>query len=107
MNKVEKISIVIPVYNEEGNLKILVNEIINAIGNLYDYEILFVDDKSTDDSKKILDHLEKNKNINVVNNKKNMGQSYSIYQGILRSNYENIVTLEKYKLSFKRYQINI
>ena len=47
-----ELSIVIPVYNEELNIEILYDEIINSIHNIK-YEIIFIDDGSTDKSLQI------------------------------------------------------
>ena len=44
-----KISIVIPVFNEKDSINQLYNEIINSL-NIRDYEIIFIDDGSTDGS---------------------------------------------------------
>lgn len=56
----QKFSIVIPVYNEEKNIKILINEII-GIKNIQDYinEIIIVDDKSNDKSIDEINYLKK------------------------------------------------
>ena len=43
-----KISVVIPVYNEAGNINLLVKEIIEVLDKLGGGEIIFVDDASTD-----------------------------------------------------------
>ena len=45
----KKLSIVVPVFNEEDNVQQLFNEISETVGKLdIDYEIIFVDDGSTD-----------------------------------------------------------
>ena len=47
-------SIIIPVFNEEGNIEILIDEIVNVIDKKkYNYEIVVVDDCSQDNTKKI------------------------------------------------------
>jgi len=88
------ISIIIPVFNEEGNLKILLNEIQGSMSNFYNYEIIFINDCSSDRSLEILETFSSIKNIKIFSNKKNRGQSYSIYKGIERSKFRNIVTLD-------------
>ena len=84
-----------PVFNEEDNILRLINELLIALPlNIYKFEIIVVNDCSTD---KTLEKLEKllNKNfIKIITNKKNMGQSYSIYQGIKNSFYETIVNID-------------
>ena len=58
-----KYSIIIPVYNEEGNLFNIYNEIISINFKSLHYEIIFIDDCSTDNSKNILKDISRNKNI--------------------------------------------
>ena len=78
-------SIIIPTFNEEGNIEILINEIITSIDNKkYKYEIIVVDDFSEDDTKNIIKKLtEFHKNLVILcENFSNLGQSRSIYNGI-------------------------
>ena len=58
------------------------------------YEIIFIDDGSTDKSKDILLNLEQKKKIRLIINQKNYGQSYSISKGIKISSFQNIVTID-------------
>ena len=65
-NKSLKFSIIIPVLNEEKNIPKLTNRIISILKN-YIYEIIFVDDNSSDGSKKILEKLKvKFKNFSYI-----------------------------------------
>lgn len=76
-------SIVIPIYNEENTLANIVSTIL-AIGINYEYELILVDDGSTDNSRKIISDLQKqNKNIKSVFNKINLGKTDSIKAGML------------------------
>ena len=87
-------SIVIPIYNETDNIDLLISEILNSIDFVNNYEIVFVDDSSTDGSaKKISKYLTK-KNIKLIRNKINKGQSYSIFIGIKNSSSNIIVTID-------------
>lgn len=88
------ISIVVPVYNEENNLKILLKEIQNSTEEFNNKEIIFINDCSTDKSYEVLKTFEKKNHIKIINNPKNLGQSYSIYIGIKNSKYQNIITLD-------------
>ena len=91
-----KFSIILPAYNEEENLFRLINE-INNIEDLknFTYEILVINDCSSDNTEKKVEELQKNyNNIVLLSNSKNKGQSYSIYKGIKKSNYQIIVTMD-------------
>jgi len=91
------ISVVIPFFNEEENIKILVDEIHESLKNTqHDYELILINDASTDDTLKKLKELKKiNKyKINIINNETNIGQSLSLFKGIELSNYDTIVTLD-------------
>jgi len=87
-------SIVIPVYNEERNINSLLEEIINKIDPNILYEIICVDDGSSDNSLKIVKNFQSIKNINVLNHKKNLGQSKAIFTGINNSKYNDIITID-------------
>jgi len=87
-------SIVIPIYNEQDNLVLLIDEVKNSLINYNDYELIFVNDFSTDDSLKILEKEKNLINIKIINNEKNLGQSYSVLKGIKKSKFDTIVTLD-------------
>ncbi len=90
-------SIIIPVYNENENILKLIEEITISINDYKDYEIIIIDDGSTDDSNIIIKNILKNyPTMNIVNicNEKNMGQSYSIKKGIEKAKYDCIVTID-------------
>ena len=65
MNKKMNLSIVIPVLNEGNNIRLLSNKIIQCVKKI-DYEIIFVDDNSIDESQKILSGLKKNINFLIL-----------------------------------------
>lgn len=57
----KKISVIIPCYNEEGNVEELARRLRDIlIRNVRDYELIFIDNKSTDTTREILRHLAKN-----------------------------------------------
>ena len=61
MDKKNKISIIIPVYNEAESIDKLFRELQSSIDDKYSYEIIFINDGSFDQSKnKILDIISKN-----------------------------------------------
>ncbi len=87
-------SIVIPVYNEEKNIVLLLEEIFFSLGNYKNFEIIIVNDSSTDNTLEIIKKNVKNKNLKIINNIKNVGQSYSIYNGIKNSLNDVIITID-------------
>ena len=89
-----KISIVIPALNEEKNIKPLTLRIIKVLKKTK-FEIIFVDDNSTDQSKKILLSLSKKyKFFKPILRKKNRDLTQSCFDGIKRSKYQNILILD-------------
>ena len=79
-------SIVIPVFNEEDNLVKLIKEIRSSLKNYKKYELIFVNDFSTDKTIDILKQEKKNFKFKIINNKINLGQSHSILTGIKNLN---------------------
>ncbi len=89
------ISIVIPVLNEESNIINLITEIQIAIEGKIEYELVIVDDGSTDNTyNALLNYIKSNKQILVLKHKKNYGQSISLRTGIMQASSDYIVTLD-------------
>ena len=82
----KKISVVIPTYNEEGNVKPLAESIVAVMETElpeYRYEILFIDNHSKDRTRMYLRELcAKNKNIKAIFNVRNFGQLRSPVYGL-------------------------
>ena len=92
---IKKISIVIPIFNEKNNISALINEIKKTLNKKIVYEVIIVNDGSTDITKEFLSDInKKEKNIIVINHKKNYGQSMALISGIRNSNFDHIVTLD-------------
>lgn len=77
-----KLSIIVPAYNEEGNLKVLLESIKKTLKD-YTYEVIFVNDGSTDKTSLVLNKLyESNSDIvKVINFSRNFGKDAAIYAG--------------------------
>ena len=84
------VSIVVPVFNEEENVSILQSELRAALSGL-DYEIVFVDDGSTDRS---AEKIEIAPNIRILRFERNTGQSAALYAGIRAARGETIVMID-------------
>ncbi|MDH5606519.1 MAG: glycosyltransferase, partial [Anaerolineae bacterium] len=91
-----KISIVIPLYNEEDSLRPLHTQLRAVMDPLgYPYEIIFVDDGSEDGSFAVLQDLHANyKNIKVVQFRRNFGKSAGLTAGFDEAEGEIIFTMD-------------
>ncbi len=91
-----KISIVIPVYNESENINDLYNKIKSVIRILdYEFEIIFIDDGSSDDTIKILKEIkESDINVKIISFKRNFGQTAALAAGIEHSSGDVIITMD-------------
>ena len=88
----DKFTIVIPVYNEAKNLKILIPKIYNQLKKKK-FEVLVVDDNSKDDTTKILNTFKK-KNFHHIIRKADRDLSKSCILGFQKAKYENIVVMD-------------
>ncbi len=87
-----EISIVVCVYNEEGNIVPLIERIQDALEG-YSYEIVYVDDGSTDDTLKELKTCN-SKRLKVVELRRNYGQSLALSAGIDVAEGTYIITMD-------------
>ena len=84
------LSIIIPVYNESKQISVTIKKLQKLKNKIKIFELIFIDDLSTDSSFKILSgYQKKNKQIKVYKNKKK-GLGSAIEVGILKSKFENI-----------------
>ncbi|HEX5472519.1 MAG TPA: glycosyltransferase family 2 protein [Lacipirellulaceae bacterium] len=91
-----KLSIVVPIYNEAENVAPLVASVAAALqGVPYDYELIAVDDGSTDGTREALARLtELNPNLRLVELRRNYGQTAAMSAGIEHASGEVIVTID-------------
>jgi glycosyltransferase involved in cell wall biosynthesis len=90
------ISVVIPVYNEEENIKELHEKLISVLPAITEnYEIIFVDDGSTDNSFGVLKDINRdNKKVKVIRLRRNFGQSAATAAGFDYAKGELIITMD-------------
>ncbi len=87
-----ELSIVVPVYNESGNIRKLHKEIVDiCMAKGYRYELIFVDDGSTDDTAKVAKDLAP---LTFLKLRRNFGQTAALDAGIKHAQYENIITMD-------------
>ena len=87
------ISIVIPIFNEGNLIKSNINNIHNFFKKKYTYEIILVNDCSTDNTQITINSL-KDKNLKIISNDINRGKGYSIKKGIELAKGEIILTTD-------------
>ena len=86
-----KYSIVIPCYNEEGAIENTIDEVTEVMSPIQAYEIIVVNDGSTDATDKILSTLQnKHNHLRVINQEKNRGYGASLKTGIKHAKGEFI-----------------
>lgn len=90
------LSVVIPLLNEEENIPHLYKELNEVMGTMdADYELIFIDDGSTDKSPALLKELhEKDKHVVVVNFRKNFGQTAAMAAGFDYARGDVIITMD-------------
>jgi glycosyltransferase involved in cell wall biosynthesis len=87
-----KLSIVVPLYNEEGNVALLTEKIHESLSG-YLYEIIYVDDFSTDKTRQKVKQMGDEK-VHLIELKKNYGQSLALAAGIDYASGEYIITMD-------------
>ncbi|RJQ26159.1 glycosyltransferase [Candidatus Parcubacteria bacterium] len=89
-------SIVIPVCNEKDSLRELTKKVQTRLSSFKKpYEIIFIDDGSTDTSLDVLNDLKRHfENISVYSFRKNVGKTYALMLGFSKAKGEYIVTLD-------------
>lgn len=90
------ISIVTPCYNEEENVEILHTKICEVMSEIsdFDFEHIYIDNTSTDQTVSILRKLAANdKHVKVIVNSRNFGHIRSPYYGILQANGDAVICM--------------
>lgn len=91
-----EVSVVIPIYNEEGNIRELYTKLDDVLSIITEnYEVIFVDDGSTDNSFNILKEINtENKNVVVVKFRRNFGQTAALSAGFDHFKGDVIITMD-------------
>ena len=90
------LSIIIPLLNEQESLPELHQWIVRVMtANNYSYEIIFIDDGSTDDSWKIIEQIsQENSNIKGIRFLRNFGKSQALHAGFAKAQGDVIITMD-------------
>ena len=93
----KKISVLIPCYNEEANVRPISEAVIETLTSklpYYDYELVFIDNDSSDNTRPILRQLcSENPKIKAIFNAKNFGQFNSPYYGMLQVSGDCVIEM--------------
>ena len=92
---VSSLSVVVPVKNEEDNVAALISEIRTALDGVVDYEIIYVNDGSTDNTAQILKEIQTTTpQLRVIKHARSCGQSTAVRTGVKAARNEWIATLD-------------
>ena len=93
----KKVSVLIPCYNEEENvipMSKAIQELFEGSLSQYDYELLFIDNDSSDNTRPLLREIcKRNKKVKAIFNAKNFGQFNSPYHGILQVTGDCVISM--------------
>jgi glycosyltransferase involved in cell wall biosynthesis len=90
-----RLSVVVPLLDEQDNLPALYEQITRALAGRYDYEVIFVDDGSTDASFGILKGLhESDPRVRVIRFRRNFGQTAALSAGFAHAQGDMVVAMD-------------
>ena len=92
----KSLSIIIPTFNDETKIEYKIQILLNKLKKIkIKYEIILINDGSIDTTKhKIIKIIKRNKNIFLINNKINMGKSFSIRKGLKKTKYKYVILID-------------
>lgn len=92
----EVISIIIPCYNEEDSIPLIYNELKKVLNNMkYDFEFIFVNDGSIDNSLSVLKKLSaKDKQVKYIHFSRNFGKEAAMYAGLSKSKGDYVTIMD-------------
>lgn len=95
--KNKSISVIIPCYNEEKKIFTCYNRISSFLDKYsFNYQIMFINDGSTDDSLAVMRSIQKKdfSGVNVITYKKNIGKGYAVFRGLNESIFNTKLILD-------------
>ena len=90
------LSIVVPIHNEEENIPLLYEELVAVLSNLREaYEIILVNDGSTDGSRQALEQIARgDRNVRVIEFRRNYGQTAALSAGFKYARGSVVITMD-------------
>jgi glycosyltransferase involved in cell wall biosynthesis len=87
-----ELSVVVPIYNEAEVIEASINSLLNWLAGIdVSWELILVDDGSTDDTKTI---ISRQQNVRLISHSPNQGRGYALRQGMLAAKGEIVITTE-------------
>jgi dolichol-phosphate mannosyltransferase len=94
-NKDFKLSVVVPIYNEEGNVKDLIQRIVAGLSAFHDYEVVLVDDGSTDNTLDLIKSSQKDsKRIRYISFSRNFGHQAALRAGLDTATGDAVISMD-------------
>ncbi len=95
-NKLKKVSIVIPCYNEEETIEIIYKELVQIGRKLQEFcfEYIFINDGSTDNTLFKLRSLSNNKNVHYLSFSRNFGKEAALYAGLKEAEGDYVTVMD-------------
>lgn len=89
-----QVSIIVPIYNEEKNISFFLEKITKIVKK-YNYEIIFINDGSTDNSENVIKkYCQKQKNIKLISFTRNFGHQMALYAGYHHSSGDVVISID-------------
>ena len=95
MTEIPSISIIVPVLNEEGSLDKFYNETTKSLNEHSNWEIIFIDDGSDDESYNIMRKLaDEDNRVSIIQFFKNFGKADALSEGFKQANGDVVITID-------------
>ena len=95
MTEIPSISIIVPVLNEEGSLDKFYNETTKSLNEYSNWEIIFIDDGSDDESYNIMRKLaDEDNRVSIIQFFKNFGKADALSEGFKQANGDVVITID-------------
>jgi glycosyltransferase involved in cell wall biosynthesis len=90
-----KVSVIIPVFNEEGCIALITGKVVEIIKSYHDYEVIFIDDGSTDGTLELLKKMHsENEKINFLSFSRNFGHQNALRAGTHYADGDCVISLD-------------